>query len=42
MHALGRQILVEFYDCDRDILTQGDAVRDLMMEATRLLSLIHI
>lgn len=35
MHALGRQILVEFYDCDRDILTQGDAVRDLMMEATR-------
>lgn len=35
MHALGRQILVEFYDCERDILTQGDAVRELMMEATR-------
>ena len=34
MHALGRQILVEFYDCDADILKDGEAVRDLMMDAT--------
>ncbi len=35
MQALGRQILVEFYDCDKDILNDVVAIRDAMMEGTR-------
>ena len=32
MQALGRQILVEFYDCDRDVLNQTDTIREILME----------
>ena len=35
MQALGRQILVEFYDCDREVLNDAVAIRDAMMEGTR-------
>lgn len=36
MKALGRQLLVELYDCDRDILNDVDRIRAILMEATRL------
>lgn len=33
MQALGRQILVEFYDCDKEILTDEKAIREALIEA---------
>lgn len=36
MQALGRQILVEFYDCDRDVLNETDTIREVLMEGVRL------
>ena len=35
MQALGRQILIEFYDCQAEILTDRDRVRQYMLEAAR-------
>lgn len=35
MQALGRQILVEFYDCDRDVLNQTEAIREALLEGVR-------
>ncbi|HEX7071783.1 MAG TPA: adenosylmethionine decarboxylase [Rhodothermales bacterium] len=35
MQALGRQILVEFYDCDRDVLNQADTIRNVLLEGVR-------
>jgi len=35
MQALGRQILVEFYNCNPDILNDQDQIRDIMVEAVR-------
>ncbi len=35
MQALGRQILVEFYDCNRDILNGEDLIRDILLEGVR-------
>lgn len=35
MQALGRQILVEFYDCNRDILNGEDQIRDILLEGVR-------
>ena len=31
MQALGRQILVEFYDCDKDILKDEQAIRTCLL-----------
>ncbi len=36
MQALGRQILVEFYDCDKDILTDEQAIRTAMIDACKI------
>ena len=33
MQALGRQILIEFYDCDSKVLTNRDRIRQYMLEA---------
>ena len=33
MEALGRQILIEFYDCQREVLTDRDRIRQYMLEA---------
>ena len=35
MQALGRQILIEFYDCQSDALTDRDRIRQYMLEAAR-------
>jgi S-adenosylmethionine decarboxylase proenzyme len=35
MKALGRQILVEFYDCDSDIINEVDAIEGILLEGTR-------
>lgn len=35
MQALGRQILVELYDCNRDVLNDETKIRKVMMEGTR-------
>jgi S-adenosylmethionine decarboxylase proenzyme len=35
MQALGRQILVEFYDCDTDVLNDVEQVEQIMLQATR-------
>jgi S-adenosylmethionine decarboxylase len=35
MQALGRQILVEFYDCDPDVLKNRDAIDAAVNEAVR-------
>ena len=35
MQALGRQILIEFYDCQNEVLTDRDRVRQYMLEAAR-------
>ncbi len=35
MHALGRQILVEFYGCDEAVLTDTANLREVMLEGTR-------
>lgn len=35
MQALGRQILVEFYDCNRDILNGEEQIRDILLEGVR-------
>ena len=35
MQALGRQILIEFYDCQSEILTDRNQVRQYMLEAAR-------
>jgi|SRR5690625_3365286 len=36
MQALGRQILVEFYDCDRDVLNSEQRIREILLEGVRL------
>lgn len=33
MQALGRQILVEFYDCDKDILRDKQVIRKSLIDA---------
>ncbi len=35
MQALGRQVLVEFYNCDPDILNDQERIREIMMEGVR-------
>ena len=35
MQALGRQILIEFYDCQNEVLTDRDRIRQYMLEAAR-------
>jgi S-adenosylmethionine decarboxylase len=35
MQALGRQILVEFYDCDKEVLNDAVLIRESMIEAAR-------
>ena len=35
MQALGRQILIEFYDCQSEVLTDRDRIRQYMLEAAR-------
>ena len=35
MEALGRQILIEFYDCESEVLTDRDRVRQYMLDAAR-------
>jgi S-adenosylmethionine decarboxylase proenzyme len=35
MKALGRQILVEYYDCDPDILNDVAAIESILLGATR-------
>lgn len=35
MQALGRQILVEFYGCDRDVLNDEPLIRDILLEGVR-------
>lgn len=35
MQALGRQILVEFYDCDRDVLNSEQRIREILLEGVR-------
>ncbi|MBN2373400.1 S-adenosylmethionine decarboxylase proenzyme [bacterium] len=41
MKALGRQVLVEFFDCDSQILNDVDAIKMFMQEATAI-SQAHI
>lgn len=36
MQSLGKQILVEFYQCDHELLDDTQRVRDILIEATRL------
>ena len=33
MNALGRHLLVELYDCDREVLNDLDLIRDVMVKA---------
>jgi S-adenosylmethionine decarboxylase len=35
MQALGRQILVEFYECNRDVLDNEDLIREILLEGVR-------
>jgi S-adenosylmethionine decarboxylase proenzyme len=35
MQALGRQILVEFYDCDRGVLNDESLIREILLEGVR-------
>ena len=35
MQALGRQILIEFYECQSEVLTDRDRIRQYMLEAAR-------
>lgn len=35
MQALGRQILVEFYDCNRMVLDDEALIRDILLEGVR-------
>lgn len=35
MQALGRQILVEFYDCDSEVLDNEDLIRNILLESVR-------
>lgn len=35
MQALGRQILVEFYDCNRTVLNDEDLIREILLEGVR-------
>ena len=35
MQALGRQILVELYGCDRDVLDSEDLIREILLEGVR-------
>lgn len=35
MQALGRQILVEFYDCDQEVLDCEDLIREILLEGVR-------
>ncbi len=35
MEALGRQILVEFYDCDRNVLDDESQIREILLEGVR-------
>lgn len=35
MQALGRQILIELYQCDPEVLNSEERIRDILVEATR-------
>ncbi len=35
MHALGRHVLLELYDCDAEVLKDLEKVREVMVEAAR-------
>lgn len=35
MKALGRQILVEFYDCDSNVINDVDMIESILIEGTR-------
>lgn len=35
MQALGRQILVEYYDCNNDIINDVSKIESMLLEATR-------
>ncbi len=35
MQALGRQILVEFYNCDREVLNSEQQIRNVLLEGVR-------
>lgn len=35
MQALGRQILVEYYDCDRNVLDDEALIREILLEGVR-------
>jgi S-adenosylmethionine decarboxylase len=35
MQALGRQILVEFYNCDREVLNNEALIREILIEGVR-------
>jgi S-adenosylmethionine decarboxylase len=35
MHALGRHVLLELYDCDAEVLKDLEKVREEMVEAAR-------
>ena len=35
MQALGRQVLVEFYDCNSEILNDREKIRKMMLQGTR-------
>ena len=35
MEALGRQILVEFYDCDTMVMNDEDLIREILLEGVR-------
>ncbi len=35
MQALGRQILIEFYDCQSEVLTDRNQIRQYMLEAAQ-------
>ncbi len=35
MHALGRQILVEFYKCDQAVINDTDHLRQILLEGVR-------
>ncbi len=35
MKALGRQILVEYYDCDEDVINDVSQIESILLDATR-------
>ena len=36
MHALGRHVLLELYDCNQTLLNETSFIEEVMLEATRL------